>query len=226
MNRPAVIIFLRAPEKGRVKTRLAGRSGNGRGLDEDSVLTLYRAFVEDTIEAAGRHENLFLFFHPPDRRPLLESWLGTSYRYEAQADGDIGNKMAHAFKSIFARGVDRAVLVGTDIPELNPEHLDQAGTILERADAVIGPSLDGGYYLIGMNRSVFSVNFFSGISWSTPHVLDETLSVFRQHGITFELLQPLNDVDTPDDLNRLKKNAVSGSTIGTRSAKILASCES
>ena len=225
MSDPAVIVFLRAPETGRVKTRLTARVGNGpRGLSPDAALKLYRAFVEDTLEAAAGQGSVFLFFHPPGKRELVENWLGNGYPLTAQAGEDLGGKMAHAFRTVFDRGFERAVLVGTDIPELDPAIFDSAGKALEQSDAVIGPSRDGGYYLIGMNRPAFSDRFFSGMSWSTSRVLDDTLAVFRQHGVSYECLRTLNDVDTPEDLADLKKKAATGHRIGARTRRVLASC--
>lgn len=195
----AVILFLRAPEKGKVKTRLSRDFGKG------FVLDLYKAFVLDLLNEIEPGQPLFLFFHPMEKQFLLEQWLGRDYVCIGQQGKDLGQKMAHAFETVFDKGFDRAVLMGTDIPEMDKAGIRHAIKSLKQTDAVIGPSTDGGYYLIGLNRKVFSNFIFNHIQWSTPVVLDQTLAGLSDRFISYTLLEPLDDIDTVQDLSALKK---------------------
>jgi rSAM/selenodomain-associated transferase 2 len=116
-----------------------------------------------------------------------------------QATGDLGRRMHLAMQCAFDGGARRVVLVGTDIPGLTAAILEQAFAALDEKDLVIGPSIDGGYWLVGMTRPE---NIFDGITWSRPDVLENTLTLARRKGMTPGLLDPLNDLDTPGDLAR------------------------
>ncbi len=94
----------------------------------------------------------------------------------------------------------RVVLIGSDIPDLSLEFIEEAFTSLQEKDAVIGPSLDGGYYLIGFKKETFSPRVFEGIRWSTESVFEKTLEVLEREGLTVHTLQPLRDIDTVGDL--------------------------
>lgn len=106
--------------------------------------------------------------------------------------------MANAFKDVFSDGYSPVVLMGTDIPTLPGYILEDALRSLEKKDLVLGPSLDGGYYLIGMHRPTREV--FTGIDWGTPRVLAQTVSRIRRAGMSFSCLEAWYDVDLPEDL--------------------------
>lgn len=215
MKSTALLLFLRVPEKGQVKTRLSKR------LDKGFVLELYKAFVLDLLAAVSHVSPLFLFFWPPDKQKELTRWLGKTYRYQPQQGGDIGVKMGHAFETVFCKGFDKAILVGTDIPEIDRPLIDRAVERLNQNDAVLGPSPDGGYYLIGLKRKVFSPSFFNGIPWSGPDVLDQTLILLENRSIQYHLLEELNDIDTMADFNGLCRGLSNNAHIGVHTRKVL-----
>ncbi len=215
MKSQATILFLRVPEKGRVKTRLS------KSLDKDFVLELYKAFVQDMLATLSENDQTFLFFSPPDKKDLLVEWLGEKYVFHGQQGDDLGQKMAHAFETVFYKGFDRAILLGTDIPEINEKSIFDAGDALEKTGVVVGPSSDGGYYLIGLNRAIFRRSLFDGIKWSTQGVLDQTLKIFQERAIDYEMIETLDDIDTLQDFNALKKRVVQGQKIGEHTLKVL-----
>ena len=100
----------------------------------------------------------------------------------------------------FAGGFDRAIVVGSDVPDLPEAFMQESFAALEAYDSVIGPALDGGYYLIGFKRETFLPEVFQGIEWGTDRVLTRTLDIFGEHQRTAYLLPPLRDIDTPEDL--------------------------
>lgn len=193
-----LIIFGRYPRVGMTKTRLipvlgpAGAAALQKRLTEKTVAT-----ARQTVERIGAQ---LVFCHDGGTKKQLRQWLGgRPIRYVAQATGDLGRRMHLAMQGAFDDGARRVVLVGTDIPGLTAPILEQAFTALHEKDLVLGPSSDGGYWLIGIKRPA---NLFDGIVWSRPDVLKNTLTWARQKGLTPCLLDPLNDLDTPDDLGR------------------------
>lgn len=211
----AVIVFLKAPETGRVKTRLSGV------LDPAALLDLYRAFIGDTLEALETAGKVFICFSPPEAKEGLRSWLGEGYDYLPQQGADLGERMSNAFEEIFNRGYSSALLIGTDIPELTRDHMAEARQALSTTDAVIGPTGDGGYYLIGFQKPAFSNAVFHGIPWSTTSVLDQTLKAMTQASLQYKLLSRLEDIDTPEDLNALILRLKTGKSAGKRTLKML-----
>jgi rSAM/selenodomain-associated transferase 1 len=117
-----------------------------------------------------------------------------------QAGEDLGERMKNGFVEALSMNFKRVVLIGSDIPDLPLEFIEEAFTSLQEKDAVIGPALDGGYYLIGFKKETFSPRVFEGIHWSTESVFEKTLKVLQQEGLTVHTLQPLRDIDTVEDL--------------------------
>ena len=110
--------------------------------------------------------------------------------------------MSNAFHEVFAMGYARAVVIGSDIPGLPPEFIKSAFNRLNEHDIVMGPSADGGYYLVAFNAAAFEESVFEGIQWSTPRVLAETLEKADRRGLRAFLLFELEDIDDLDDLKR------------------------
>ncbi len=192
------LMTLRAPEPGRVKTRLAKRLG------DDTAVTLYRAFVADelaSLDAAGLPVTAHV--HPPESVDACRDWLGPGRTVLAQQGADLGARMAHAFRAAFEGGAEAALLVGGDLPELGPAHLDAALAALADGVAALAPSHDGGYTLIALPRPAFAPAIFEGVDWGTTRVLEQTLARFGRAGLAPRLLPPLPDVDTADDLAAL-----------------------
>jgi len=193
-----VIMFVRSPETGTVKSRLAAT------VREDAALELYRCFVSDMMEmlARGRYP-LCIFFYPPQARQRIMEWLGDQHILFPQSGNDLGERMKNAFETVFSRGVASAVLIGSDIPDLPGPIIDEALASLANHDAVVGPSYDGGYYLIGFRADTFLPQAFDGISWSTPEVFGQTLHALGIPGRRVHLLPQWRDIDVFEDLEEL-----------------------
>ena len=186
-------MFVRAPEAGRVKTRLAATLG------AEGALRVYRRLAEHTVrEARAVDAELRIHFTPADREHDVRAWLGDGPRYLAQAEGDLGTRMDTAFRAAFADGAERVVIVGSDLPDLSAALLRRAFEALDQHPAVLGPARDGGYYLLGMRAMIPGV--FDGVPWSTDAVLARTLERMRAAGVAPALLPRLADVDEADDL--------------------------
>ena len=187
------LVFVRAPEAGRVKTRLAA------ALGAEGALRVYRRLAEHTVrEARALGGEVRVHFTPADAGPKVRTWLGEGPRYLPQSGGDLGARMEAAFRAAFKEGADRVVIIGSDLPELSAALLRRAFDALESHPAVIGPARDGGYYLLGMRTMIDGL--FEGIPWSTAEVLARTLERLGAAGIEPALLDPLTDVDEMDDL--------------------------
>jgi len=215
LKKNAVIVFLKAPEQGRVKTRLS------KSLDDAFVLDLYKGFIEDTLEILEIKADQFICFWPPEKKAALKIWLGEGYAYFFQRGKDLGERMSNAFYSVFEKGYDSVILIGTDIPELSRDLILRACKVLQTTDAVIGPTNDGGYYLIGFQRDGFSETVFQNIDWSTHKVFLQTLAAMTKLSIQYEQLPSLNDIDTPEDLTALVERVKKGVKAGPRTLRHL-----
>jgi len=182
------------PRPGAVKTRLAAAIG------PDAAADLYRALAEHVLEAttpaAGGYERL-VFFDPPEALEEMRAWL-PGVRILPQSGGDLGARMADAFSRTFARGASRVALVGTDAPAVWRGTVTEALDALAEADAVMGPSEDGGYYLLALREP--RPELLSGIAWSASTVAAETRARAAALRLRVRELATLRDVDTLDDL--------------------------
>jgi uncharacterized protein len=195
--RRAVLVFVRAPEAGRVKTRLASAIG------AEGALRVYRRLAEHTIAEvralAAEGVEVRVHYTPADAGAAVREWLGDGVVYLPQAeDGDLGMRMRDAFARAFTDGAERVVIVGSDLPELTAVLLRRAFDALDAHPAVLGPARDGGYYLLGLRGMIDGI--FSGVAWSTPGVLAATLDRFQATGVKPALLDELADVDEVEDL--------------------------
>ena len=199
MTGDLVVVFARAPVAGAVKTRLARHVGDARALE------LYRwlgARVMAGLVLTPRSYRLRVAFTPDDAQQAVQAWLPGADDYVAQAAGDLGARMAAAIAGGIAGGFERVVIVGTDCLAVDAARLTAALSLL-RGDApcVLGPALDGGYYLIG--ATVPDLPVFLDMSWGTDSVLATTLARLRASGIRFKKLPVEQDIDTVDDLEAL-----------------------
>lgn len=193
-----ILMFVKTPEKGAVKSRLAISVGN------DIALDLYRCFVRDTLKMmAGTGYPYVVCFHPPDSRKRIVQWLGDTLELLPQTGDDLGERMKIAFLTAFSQDYRNVVLIGSDSPDLPGVLIDEAFTSLKDYDAVVGPSLDGGYYLIGFRADTFLPQAFDGMPWSTPEVFIQTLDILRKAGNRVHILPTWRDVDTLEDLKAL-----------------------
>ena len=192
-NGRLLIIFTKNPEAGLVKTRLAHAVGDEKALEVYELLREHTALVTANVET----ERMVYYsrFIPPS-----DLFLTNTFTLKLQEGEDLGMRMHHAISTGFATGFRHIVLIGTDCYELNSDHINQAFTALERSDAVVGPATDGGFYLIGLNRLV--PKLFLNLQWSTPEVCRETIEILRRFAIPCELLAPLPDIDTFEDLKK------------------------
>lgn len=194
MKKDAFILFFKYPERGAVKTRLA------RALGDDPAYELYLRFLTDIVAMARQIEaETVMVFAGPDDAVFPDF---PSVRVIRQRGSDIGGRMYHAFLDVFALGFERAVLIGSDIPDLPARLVNDAFEKLAAADVVFGPSTDGGYYLIGCNRDGLCESMFSGIPWSTDAVFTETLKRAAREGLVCVQLEPWSDIDELDDLQQ------------------------
>jgi len=193
-----VLCFVKYPEKGQVKLRLAV------DLDKDVVVELYRNFVLDIVSILKKLDTPFyLCFSPLNAQKKFREWLGSAYSYVPQEGNDLGERMKNGFCYAFTEGFRRVILVGSDSPDLPSDFLRNAITELQTHDVVIGPSSDGGYYLIGFRDDTFLPSVFDGISWSSSTVFQETIEKAKNAGRSLSLLPAWSDVDIVSDLKNL-----------------------
>jgi rSAM/selenodomain-associated transferase 2/rSAM/selenodomain-associated transferase 1 len=196
-----LIVFTRHPEAGRVKTRLIpslGAEGAARFHRRMTELTLARA--NELLQ--HRPVSLEVRYEGGDER-LMEEWLGLDLEYRPQGEGDLGQRMARAFSDAFRQGATHVVIIGTDCPGLSAEVMEEAFEVLVQNDLVLGPSKDGGYYLIGLARLI--PQLFIDIPWGTGRVLRRTKKTAKKLGCRFSLLNLLTDIDRPKDLKVLEE---------------------
>lgn len=190
-----VVLFVRLPVPGRVKTRLAA------GLGAEGACHLYRAMVADILDALGNCGlPIHLLYDEGDDWAVPQAWRDAAARVQRQRGGDIGERMAAACADCFAAGSDQAILIGSDIPDLDSETIQAAQAALATQDAALAPAVDGGYGLIALKRARFRPEVFAAIPWSTGDVLRVTLQRFAAFGLRVGLLPELRDIDTLDDL--------------------------
>jgi uncharacterized protein len=189
-----LIVFLKLPVNGKVKTRLAKTIGIEAATD------LYRCFVSDTL-ASVRQTGYppVVSVYPPDACVAIAEWLGDDMVYQPQEGGDLGERMSAAFREAF-HSCSRAVLVGADCPDLPVDILREAFDHLKTHGAVVGPAKDGGYYLIGFSSSGIPGELFKGIEWGTSGVFEATMAVLRKYRIDVHILPLWNDIDEYHDL--------------------------
>ncbi len=192
----ALVVMARHPQPGRVKTRLAARIGNGAAAE------IYRAFLVDIAARLGEHPGWTLHWAFEPAGAPFASVIGGAPAVFPQPVGDLGARMAAALGRVLSLGHRHAVLIGSDVPHLPLDTIEEAFARLSAgAELVLAPADDGGYCLIGA-RSVPRV--FEGIRWGTADVLVETVDAARRVGIEPVLLAPCYDVDDEAALERLR----------------------
>ena len=194
-----LIIFVKSPIPGDVKTRLIPY------LSGDEAADLYKCFVSDTLKTVAQvSSNLKTqVAYQPHSKATDLSWLGIKNPPEIfkQEGRSLGERLIHAFGQAFGRGARQIVVVGSDSPNLPKCYIEQAFKALDEADVVLGPSLDGGYYLIGLSRPCLKL--FDDVSWSTDQVFERTARCAQNLGYTLRVLPSHSDIDTIEDLKTL-----------------------
>lgn len=191
-----LLIFTRYPEPGRTKTRLIPHLG------AEGAAKLHAELVRHTLAWADDLARLCdvaveVHFTGGDTASM-QSLFGPQRDYRPQVDGDLGDRMAHACERAFRTGARRVVVVGTDCPDLSADRVATAFRSLATHDVVVGPALDGGYYLIGLSRAQPAL--FREIAWGSERVLAQTLATAEHEALSVQQLPPLDDIDLPDDL--------------------------
>lgn len=213
MNRLAV--FARMPSTGRVKTRLSP------SLPADLSAQLYVAMLTDALEAAAASgsDQAAVFWAPSDGpAPGFLVPEGVAVRHQHGAG--LGQRLSAAFGELLEDPVDRAVVIGSDCPDLGPTALREAFAALEEHDLVLGPARDGGYYLIGLRR--VTIPLFEGVSWGTDRVFAQTCDRAKRAGLRIATLDVLGDIDGPEDLVRfVAERSVSPPGPGARTESAL-----
>ena len=197
--RQHLIIFTRYPELGKVKTRMIPALA-AKGAEE-----LHRKLAEYTLgKLAGLRNflSLIIYYHGGSEEKM-RTWLGVHYCYHAQRGKDLGEKMQNAFADGFAQGMTAIAIIGTDCPEIGEKEILAAFEALKTHDMVLGPALDGGYYLIAL-KQVFP-ELFDVIPWGTGEVLAKTQTIAAKLALKTAYLPKLADIDRPEDLPILKK---------------------
>lgn len=203
----ALIIFLKYPEPGKVKTRMA------KALGDEKACAIYKSLAEGVIKNIfsknSRTFNVHIFFTPADKKNEIKDWLkpllnndqGVDTRHIPQEGNDLGERMFNAFQQILQeKRYKKTIIIGTDCPGIDTSLIEDAFEVLKEKDIVIGPCKDGGYYLLGMSGLV--LDLFVDIDWSTDRVFDQTMKKINNNNLSYGILKTLADIDTREDLYR------------------------
>ncbi|MBL0350310.1 MAG: TIGR04282 family arsenosugar biosynthesis glycosyltransferase [Elusimicrobia bacterium] len=200
--RRALVVFLKAPVPGLVKTRLTPV------LSPDEAAGFYRALARDTLDVVRDWAELSdghfprVAYQSHARFPDLR-WTGFAGSFFEQEGTTLGDRLDHAFRRVFEEGHQQAVALGTDAPEISVDRLTEAFRSLDRHDAVLGPARDGGYYLLGLRRPCPAL--FAEMPWSSDRVLAETIRRLDAARLSHERLDVLDDIDDPSDVSALAR---------------------
>lgn len=190
-NKTAILIFTKNPELGKVKTRLAKTIGNEKALD------IYKKLLNHTQQiVATLKVDKYLFYS--DKIANNDQWSEDEYYKKLQSGKDLGERMENAFQELLHLGYDAVCIIGSDCYELNTSIIEEAFSRLKSNDFVIGPTYDGGYYLLGMRK--FTKSIFQNKTWSTESVYNDTIFDFKELKASYYNLQKLSDIDEEKDL--------------------------
>ena len=188
----ALIIFIKNPVLGKVKTRLAGTVGDETALEVYKELLNYTQKITLLIDA-----DKFLFY--ADFLQREDEWPNDRFIKHLQKGNDLGERMYNAFEYTFLNKHQKVIIIGSDCIDLSASVIEDAYMLLNDSDVVIGPAKDGGYYLLGMKE--LHQSLFKNISWGTSEVLKQTLSICRSQHLNYSLLPTLTDIDVENDLS-------------------------
>ncbi|MBI3133617.1 MAG: TIGR04282 family arsenosugar biosynthesis glycosyltransferase [Bacteroidetes bacterium] len=191
MKKELLILFIRNPRLGKVKTRLAASIGN------EKALRIYQLLLDHTLKITQKSDADKVVYYA-DFIPANDAWQKAGFKQAIQTGSDLGERMSNAFRSAFIRGYERVVLIGSDCYELTEKEIQEAFEQLVQKQVVIGPATDGGYYLAGLSEHVPAL--FQNKAWSTPSVFKDTLGDIEKLALTFHLLTELPDIDELNDL--------------------------
>jgi hypothetical protein len=194
-----LIIFTRYPEPGKTKTRLIPVLG------AEGAANLQRQMTEHTLFQVRQLQRIcpvsYEVRFTGGNLELIQDWLGCELSYQSQGEGDLGKRMERSLLCAFESGVEQAIIIGTDCPGVNAAILASAFNKLQQCDLVLGPAIDGGYYLIGLQRTISEL--FTNIDWGTNRVFQQTVDIANKLNLSVIDLPALADVDRPEDLEIL-----------------------
>lgn len=191
MTKELLLIFVKKPEAGKVKTRLAATVGKQKALE------IYQRLLQHTHDITQPLQcNKAVYYAPEIQRGDL--WEEAKFQKAQQTAGDLGEKMLQAFKAGFANNHQRICIIGSDCYQLTTAIIERAFDLLNHHDVVLGPSKDGGYYLLGMTQ--LHEMLFHEKQWSTSSVCNSTISDIKKANLSYALLPELIDVDQEEDL--------------------------
>lgn len=187
-----LIIFIKNPVLGTVKTRLAASIG------DQAALEVYRDLMQKCrLESLATNTQRYLFYSKQIIKD--DDWSDSDFKKRLQVEGDLGTKISEAFKLVFSKE-GKTIIIGSDCFDLSAKRIEEAFEKLDNADVVLGPANDGGYYLLGTKK--FFPRIFEQINWSTETVFIETIRRVNELNLTVSILEELIDLDTYDDLKK------------------------
>jgi rSAM/selenodomain-associated transferase 1 len=193
----ALLVFVRAPRPGKVKTRLA------RSLGDEKAAEFYRLCTDAALEEIGqlsREVEKYICFAEPINKYEMKRLAGLGFKVAVQEGESLGQRLCNAFSRVLENGARKVFIVASDVPDLSAKIMKEAVSGLDNSDVIIGPCYDGGYYLIGMKE--LHEELFHGISWGTERVCQQTLNIAEENGLTVRQLPILSDIDTEADLRQ------------------------
>src|SRR6266568_1446118 len=191
MSEGKLIVFVKAPRPGAVKTRLA------KAIGAPAAQSAYRQLVETLLNHLQGLGGVEVCFSPDDAAGEVQHWVKEGWNSSPQGDGDLGQRLQSAFQRAFHAGAKRVAIIGSDCPAIGVEDIREAWSGLAIHDVVLGPATDGGYWLIGLRQ--LEPGLFRGVPWSTKEVFAETIRRVEHAGLSVRLLRELADVDTDRD---------------------------
>lgn len=201
-NEKATIIFSRLPIGHETKTRLSPILNDSQR--SELHLAMWHDIFTEALRLSGT--DIYLYWTGSGEIDSFKSYIPSSFSLVKQAGKNLGERMSFAMRDMFSLGYGRAVIIGSDIPCVRAENIAAAFMALDESDAVIGPSDDGGYWLIGMRKYIPEA--FSLSSWGGSDVLGKTIALLNEHGMTCATADSLNDIDTPEDICGFMKREI------------------
>lgn len=196
-ERSRLLVFVKAPRPGFVKTRLA------QGVGPAESARIYERLATHLLRGLSPLPQVELHHAPADAGKEVRPWLlRPEWRALPQAEGELGHRLEAAFRQGFASGAAKLAVIGSDCPWVTPEDVEEAWRLLEGNDLVLGPAEDGGYWLIALKAP--HPGLFDGIAWSTGEVLTQTMAKATELKLKCQLLRVLSDVDTVEDWQRVE----------------------
>lgn len=191
-----LIVFVKYPYPGRVKHRLSKHIGkvNAAKIYKEIAETI----VKRIIPLKGEHYTVEICFTPKKAEKLVKEWLAYNAHFSHQQGNSLGKRMLNSINYAFDSGYKKVTLIGTDCPDISCAIIMESFELLHSKDVVLGPAYDGGYYLIGLTKSI--PRLFHGIEWGTKRVLQQTITKISLLKLSFGLLPMLRDIDRVEDL--------------------------